>query len=316
MSYFNTEVINPLAEQYLPILGRLAFNKKAIDEAGVQSKKTIDAVEAYLLNNTFLVGERITLADLFCAGILTRGFQFFYGKEWRQANPNVTRWYETVINQPIYSAVAEKLEFLDEPKKIVAPKKAEAPKPAPKAAPAPAAAAAAADEEPKEAPKPKHPLEALGRATYPIDEWKRHYSNSKDNNAMMKYFWETVIPTGEYSIWRVDYKYPAELTQVFMSNNLIGGFNNRLEGSRKYLFGCAAVYGQDNDSVIQGAFLIRGDKHEPVFDVAPDWESYNFTQLDPSKAEDREFVAGSFGWEKPAIVNGKEYKLADGKEFK
>jgi elongation factor 1-gamma len=28
------------------------------------------------------------------------------------------------------------------------------------------------------------------------------------------------------------HRYPAELTQVFMSANLIGGFHNRLEGSR------------------------------------------------------------------------------------
>ena len=27
-----------------------------------------------------------------------------------------------------------------------------------------------------------------------------------------------------YSIWRVDFKYPEELTQVFMSSNQIGGF--------------------------------------------------------------------------------------------
>lgn len=27
-----------------------------------------------------------------------------------------------------------------------------------------------------------------------------------------------------FSIWRVDFKYPEELTQVFMSSNQIGGF--------------------------------------------------------------------------------------------
>lgn len=62
----------------------------------------------------------------------------------------------------------------------------------------------------------------------------------------------------EYSLWKVEYKYPTELTQVFMSANLVGGFHNRLEGSRKYLFGSAAVYGVANDSLISGAYLIRG----------------------------------------------------------
>ena len=27
-----------------------------------------------------------------------------------------------------------------------------------------------------------------------------------------------------FSIWRVDFKYPEELTKVFMSSNQIGGF--------------------------------------------------------------------------------------------
>lgn len=43
-----------------------------------------------------------------------------------------------------------------------------------------------------------------------------------------------------------------------MSANLIGGFHSRLEGSRKYLFGSAAVYGEENKSVIAGCYLIRG----------------------------------------------------------
>lgn len=43
-----------------------------------------------------------------------------------------------------------------------------------------------------------------------------------------------------------------------MSANLVGGFHNRLEGSRKYLFGSAGVYGTANDSKIVGAYIIRG----------------------------------------------------------
>ena len=29
------------------------------------------------------------------------------------------------------------------------------------------------------------------------------------------------------------------------------------------------VYGQTNDSILRGAFLIRGDKYEDAFNVAP-----------------------------------------------
>ena len=312
MSFFNSEVLPKLAAWYRPLLGLDAYNKKSVEDAQKAASTAIAVVEKHLTNNTFLVGERITLADLFATGIIARGFEFFFDKEWRKQNPNVARWYETVYNQPIYSAVAPQFSLLDTPKLTnVAPKKPEQPK---KEAPKPAPAAAAAEPAQEEAPKPKHPCEALGKASLPLDEWKRQYSNVDTPDAL-KWFWENV-KFDEYSIWKVDYKYNDELTMTFMSNNLIGGFNNRLEASRKYLFGCASVFGVNNDSIIQGAFVIRGQDYLPVFDVAPDFESYEFTKLDPTKAEDRDFVDLHWSWDRPITVNGKEYPHASGKVFK
>ncbi|EGY18022.1 hypothetical protein VD0004_g9103 [Verticillium dahliae] len=311
MSFVNSEVLPPLGGWFRPLLGRDPYNKKSVEDSSKVALKAVGAIEKHLQNNTYLVGERITLADIFAASILSRGFEFFFDKEWRSQNPNTYRWFDTIVNQDIYTAVAGKQEYLEKPKLTnVAPKKAEAPKPAaPK--PAPAAAPAAEDEP---APKPKHPLEALPRATVPIDEWKRQYSNLETPEAL-KWFWEN-ISFEEYSLWKVDYKYNDELTMTFMSANLIGGFNARLEGSRKYLFGCASVYGEANASVIQGAFVVRGQEFKPVFDVAPDYESYEFTKLDPTKPEDKEFVENMWSWEKGVTVDGKEYPHAAGKVLK
>ncbi|KAI0547270.1 hypothetical protein F4679DRAFT_554775 [Xylaria curta] len=324
MSFFNSEVLPPLGAWFRPLLGLDPYNKKNIDDAIKTSQKAVGIVEEHLLHNTYLVGERITLADLFATSIISRGFQFFYDKEWRAENPNTTRWYATVYNQPIYLNVSKPLEFIETPKLVNVPpkkaeqpkaKKAEQPKAQPKAAPKPApAAAAAAEEEPAPAPKPKHPIDLLPRSEYPLDEWKRFYSNNPADQAM-EYFWKTV-PFKDYSIWQVDYKYNDELRLVFMSNNLIGGFNNRLEASRKYLFGAAGVYGENHDSVISGAFVIRGDEYLPVFDVAPDYESFDFKKLDPENPEDRAIVESRWKFDKPVTVGEKEYKYADGKVFK
>ena len=103
---------------------------------------------------------------------------------------------------------------------------------------------------------------------------------------------------------------------TFMTANLIGGFFARLEASRKYIFGAASVYGVANDSIVQGAFVVRGQDAIPAFDVAPDFDSYTVTKLDPSKPEDREFVNDQWAWDKPITVNGKAYEWADGKVFK
>lgn len=144
---------------------------------------------------------------------------------------------------------------------------------------------------------------------------KRKYSNEETREVALPWFWEN-CKFDEFSIWRFDYLYNEELTMTFMSNNQIGGFFARLEGSRKYIFGAGAVFGQTNDSVIQGAFVVRGQDATPAFEVAPDMTSYKFTKLDPTKEEDKEFVNDMWAWDKPVTVDGKTYDFADGKVFK
>ena len=109
MSFFNQDVLTGLGGWFRPLIGRDPYNKKNVDDSSKAVLKAVSVVEEHLHNNTYLVGERITLADLFAAGIISRGFQYVFDKEWRSKNPNVTRWYETVYNQPIYSAVVDKL---------------------------------------------------------------------------------------------------------------------------------------------------------------------------------------------------------------
>jgi elongation factor 1-gamma len=318
MSFANSEVLPTLGSWFRPLIGRDPYNKKMVDDSKAAALKIISVLEQHFLIHTFLVGERITLADLFLASEIARGFQYVLDKEWRAANPNTTRWFETITAQPIWKAIIEEPIMIDECVKYTPPKKeakpAKAPTPAaPKAEKKPAVEEE--DDEPKPEVKAKHPLESLAKPTLILDDWKRKYSNEETREVALPWFWEQYKPD-EYSLWKVDYKYNDELTLTFMSSNLVGGFFARLEASRKYLFGAMSVYGVANDSVIQGAFLVRGQEALPAFDVAPDWESYEFTKLDPSKPEDKEFVNDQWSWDKPIEVNGKKYDWADGKVFK
>ncbi len=76
--------------------------------------------------------------------------------------------------------------------------------------------------------------------------------------------------------------------------------------------GSMGVFGKANDSVISGAFVVRGKDYKPVMDVAPDWESYAYTPLDLSKPEDKKFFEEAMEWS--GEVEGKAF--ADGKIFK
>lgn len=94
-----------------------------------------------------------------------------------------------------------------------------------------------------------------------------------------------------------------------MSANQIGGFFNRLEASRKYLFGSMGVLGETNNSVISGVLIARGQDIKPVVDVAPDWESYEFKKLDLENPEDKAFFEAACAWD--LEIDGK--KWVDGK---
>lgn len=92
MSFANQEIITPLGDALRPLHGKEPYNKKNVDEALKCALKAASVLNDHLLVHTFLVGERITLADLFAAGIMSRGFSTFFDKKWRAENPNVTRW--------------------------------------------------------------------------------------------------------------------------------------------------------------------------------------------------------------------------------
>jgi len=313
MSFANSEFLPAAGGWFRPLRGLDPYNKKNVQEAEAKTLKITKVIEEHLNHSTFLVGDRLTLADIFAAGIVGRAYQFVFDKQVAGKFPNTTRWWKTITNQEVYKSAVSPFEPIEKALEYQPPKKEPKPAAAPKAAPV--AAAAEEEEEAAPAPKPKHPLESLSKPTLILDDWKRQYSNEETREVALPWFWQN-LKTDEYSLWKVDYKYNDELTQVFMSSNLVGGFFARLEASRKYLFGAVSVYGQSNDSVIQGAFLVRGQEALPAFDVAPDYESYEFTKLDASKESDREFVNDQWSWDKPIEYKGKKYDWADGKVFK
>ena len=226
LSFANMELLPNIGGWFLPLVGREPYNQKNIRDSEAKTLKAVGVLEQHLLVNTFLVGERITLADLFTTGIVARGFQYVFGKEWREKHPCTTRWFETIYNQPIYQEVADKLSFIDEPVKYTPPKKEEKPKAAAKAEkakpkPKPQEEEKDEEDEAPPAPKPKHPLDSLPKPTLVLDDWKRKYSNEETREVALPWFWEN-FKADEYSIWRVDYKYNDELTMTFMTSNLIG----------------------------------------------------------------------------------------------
>eukprot|EP00952_Eustigmatos_sp_NYUAD-ZCMA_P011516 46741-Eustigmatos_ZCMA.PRE.1 len=64
-----------------------------------------------------------------------------------------------------------------------------------------------------------------------MDTWKKTYSNASSYDEAMKTFWEMFDAEG-YSLWYCKYQYNQELTKLFMTCNLVGGFVQRTDEVR------------------------------------------------------------------------------------
>ncbi|ORX41290.1 hypothetical protein BD324DRAFT_55327 [Kockovaella imperatae] len=306
------------------INGSVPYNKVTYQFFFDKLVSRLETLEKILADKTFLVGERITIADICVATALTNVFSGLVDKSIRAKLPNTLRYLDSIVKHPKLIALFDNgdLKFTDEPVTPAQPAKEAKPakesKPAepkaPKATKAPKAKEADEEEEeplvPAE-PKVKNPLDDLPKSTFNLEEWKRQYSNLDTRGEALPWFYQNFDKEG-FSIWRVDFKYNEELTQTFMSNNQIGGFFNRLEASRKYLFGSMGVLGKTNDSIISGALIVRGKDVKPVVDVAPDWESYEYKEISLDNEEDKKFFEGAMAWD--LEMSGKSW--VDGKNFK
>lgn len=314
ISYSNSDLATDAERAIFPLIGYQPYNKKQVDSGMEAVEQGAEMYERRLKEHTYLVGERITLADLISVALWSFVLSLISVDQLKSKHPYLVRWCNTLLASPYCKESYAHFKYAEKP--LEPPKKQKAEKPKKEEAkPAKKAEKPAESDEPAPEKKPKHPLEALGKSTFVLDEWKRKYSNDDTRPVALPWFWEHYNPE-EYSIWKVDYRYNDELTLTFMSNNLVGGFFNRLSASTKYVFGSLVVYGENNNNGIIGAVMVRGQDYVPAFNVAPDWESYQFTKLDTSNEEDKEFINNMWAWDKPVVVNGEPREIADGKVLK
>merc|ERR1711887_247358 len=316
MCMADNEILPASCTWVFPTMGIMQFNKNATDRAKEDIKSALKTLNDHLLTRTFLVGERVTLADIAVACTMLSLYKQVLDPAFRKPFLNVTRWFTTVINQPNSKAVLGDVVLCTKMAEFDAKKFAEfsgkgdkKEKPAKEKEPAQEKKPAEKKKEkkPKEdegdidlapaEPKQKDPFADMPKGTFDLEEWKRFYSNN-DEEESVKWFWEH-FDHENYSIWRGDYKYNDELTMVFMSCNLIGGMFQRLEKLKKNAFASACLFGENNNSSISGIWVFRG--HKLAFELSEDWQidyaSYNWKKLD-SKSEDcKKLVHQYWKWE-------------------
>eukprot|EP00112_Aurelia_sp_Birch-Aquarium-sp1_P012904 Seg272.3 transcript_id=Seg272.3/GoldUCD/mRNA.D3Y31 product="Elongation factor 1-gamma" protein_id=Seg272.3/GoldUCD/D3Y31 len=303
INFADNEILPSACTWVFPTLGLKQFNKQEHEKAVAHIKKCLELLNNALLTRTFLVGERVTLADICVCCNLLMLFKQVLDPATRAAYENVNRWFLTCVNQPQFKKVlgevslcskaaafdAKKYEELhpkqkkakaekpkQEPKKKEEPKKEKAEEPEP--------------EKPKEEKK-KDPFADLPPPKMVFDEWKRVYRNTETETEAIPWFWQNIDKEG-YSAWLAEYKYNDELGMTFMACNLVSGMFQRLDKLHKNGFASVVVFGKDGNLKIGGLWIFRGQ--ELAFDLNEDWNidagSYAFTKLDWDSEEHKKLI--------------------------
>jgi len=306
----------------MPIRGRWPYNKESFDKSTENLKEMLKIVEDVLKNNQYLVGNNITLADIYLIQLLNFLFRFAFDEKSRKPFPNLVKYYLKLANEKHFlnvmgrpalcknalkpyispeelaAAAANKkkkggkdTEKKEEKKTEEKPEKKKQEKVAEKKTEKPEKKetkkkAEEEEEEPK-AKSDKNPLDSLPPSSFNLFDFKTLIVNAPEKKEAVKTFFEQFDPSG-YSIWYMSYdKAEGEGAVVFLTNNLLSGFFQRLETFRKYAFAVCGVYGDEPNLEIRGVWVWRGTEMPNELKDHPQIEYFNFTKLDSKNENDR-----------------------------
>ena len=326
IEFADNDVLPAACTWVYPTLGVMQHNKNATEKAKEDIKNVMGILNEHLQTRTFLVGERVTQADISLACTMLMLYCNVLDPQFRSPYGNVNRWFLTVVNQPQCKAVLGEVKLCSEmaqfdakkfseisgksKKEQASKKKAAKSEAKPQEAGEPAASKTSPSAEPVKKEK-KDPWASCPEPTFDMEAWKRFYSNN-DGETSFKYFLEN-FPKESYSVWRGEYKYNDELKMSFMADNLVRGCMQRLEKMRKHAFGVINVLEKDG-LMIDGIWMWLGQGL--AFELSEDWQIdydiFKWTKLDIDDENAKSMIKKCWNEENEidgkAIVGGGVYK--------
>lgn len=318
-------------------------------EAVADVHKFLRTLDEYLLTRTYVVGQKVTLADIALVAALTNIFEKVLSASDRSNYVNVNRWYKTCRFQAPFVKVMGAFDEnasgsssssasasssssssgkggKDNKKEEGNKKGGDKDKKGGEKKEKPAA-----EEKPKkdkkkkdededmgdetfEEPKKENPLDTLPPTKMNLDATKRLFFEKRPNfDLFFKEFWNFFDSEG-YCIYFTDYRYNDDNKVYFMTCNLTAGYIQRLDELRKYSFGVLNVTGVDEDTApfnVNGCFIFRGQGVPAEMSECPDTEYYELRKADIKSEKDRKLIEAAFYSDK---YNG--FSVLDRKYFK
>lgn len=282
------------------ILGRVEVTQTQFNDGVKSLKESLRAVDQALTGD-WLAGSAPSVADIVLGATFSMAFQLILDQGFTKAAPKACAWFARVAAIPEFVSVFGKIKMAKKSLKPVL-KSEEKPK---KAA---AAAAKPKEDQPK---KEVNPLDALPPTSFDLFNFKTFFVNVPDkkvegHNRMM-----AEVDRAGFSFWFIHYeKFGAEGTVSYKFQNLIEGFMQRLEGSRKISFGKVCMLGDEPNLEIKGVLLTRGLQIPQEWHDHPQFEYVQPRKIDYENPADVKLIQEYFSAKEGEVVDGLPCKIA------
>jgi elongation factor 1-gamma len=114
LSLANSDLLPAIGGIILPLLGLPLAVRKNTQDCLRALHADLKLIETHLQNSKYLVGDQLTLADLFTAGTMVFGVMVFHTML-REKYPRALEWFTEIHGVPEFKDVVGELKFLSVP---------------------------------------------------------------------------------------------------------------------------------------------------------------------------------------------------------
>lgn len=115
LSYADNHILPAVSGWVIPCLTKNIPNNM---KAGIKTSKedllsSLTKLNKLFFTKTYLVGERISLADIAIFTALIPLYEHVFDSEYRIQYPNLSRWFLTILNQPQVTSVLKNFQMCE-----------------------------------------------------------------------------------------------------------------------------------------------------------------------------------------------------------
>ncbi|KAH6873813.1 elongation factor 1-gamma, partial [Thelonectria olida] len=113
-SFANSELLPPIMAWINPVIGKAPSSPEILASVEKNSENMVSVVEKALAGKEYLVGDSLTIADLFVVAAIARGYQFVFKKKWAANHPAIHAWYMKLKGDEIWKKIDGEPYVLDD----------------------------------------------------------------------------------------------------------------------------------------------------------------------------------------------------------